>query len=99
MERFNTETKRNPDGTFANGTAPGPGRPEGKSLKEFWRQRFADMTDEEKEAFSVKVSPEVLWKMAEGNPHQTNDTEVNVKSFTKEDEKEAKRVLKEIIGG
>lgn len=65
-----TEEKRNPDGTFAPGTAPGPGRPKGKSLKEYWKARFAAMTDEEKEEFSMKVAPDLLWKMAEGNPRQ-----------------------------
>lgn len=67
-EPIKTEEKRNPDGTFAPGTAPGPGRPKGKSLKEYWKQRFANMTDEEKEKFSEKVAPEILWKMAEGQP-------------------------------
>ena len=68
-----TEAKRNADGTFAIGNPGGPGRPKGKSLKEYWKQRFADMSDEEKEEFSKKVAPDMLWKMAEGNPHQTQD--------------------------
>jgi len=61
---------------FVKGTAPGPGRPKGKSLKEFWRQRFADMTDEEKQEFSKKVTPELLFRMAEGNPAQDNNHEI-----------------------
>lgn len=60
--------KRNENGTFAEGTAPGPGRPKGKSLKEFWRERFENMTDDEKLDFAAKVAPDLLWKMAEGNP-------------------------------
>lgn len=69
--------KRNENGTFAEGTAPGPGRPKGKSLKEFWRERFENMTDDEKLEFAAKVAPDLLWKMAEGNP--TTPTEHEVK--------------------
>lgn len=60
------------DGTFGAGNNANPaGRPKGKSLKEYWKQRFADMTDEEKLAFSNSVAPELLWKMAEGNPPES----------------------------
>lgn len=62
------ENWRNPDGTLKPGHPPMGGRPKGKSLKEYWKQRFAQMTDEEKEDFSKKVAPDLLWKMAEGNP-------------------------------
>jgi hypothetical protein len=31
---------RNPDGTLKSGHPPMGGRPAGKSLKEFWRQRL-----------------------------------------------------------
>jgi hypothetical protein len=64
---------RNENGTFAAGTAPGPGRPKGQSLKEYWRQRFADMTDEEKAEFTKKVGVDTIWKMAEGNPATATD--------------------------
>ncbi len=62
--------KREENGRFIEGTAPGPGRPVGQSLKEYWRQKFAKMTDEEKEEFSKKVTPEIIYRMAEGNPAQ-----------------------------
>ena len=65
--------KRNENGTFAEGTAPGPGRPKGESLKEYWRRKFYSMTEEEKEEFSKKVGFETIWRMAEGNPKQDND--------------------------
>lgn len=65
---------RNPDGTFPKGISGNPaGRPKGKSLKEYWKQRFADMSDEEKEEFSKKVAPELLWQMAEGRPVSNTD--------------------------
>lgn len=66
--------KRKSDGTFEKGVSGNPaGRPPGKSLKEFWRERFANMTDEEKAEFSKKVAPELLWQMAEGRPRQDTD--------------------------
>lgn len=71
-----TEEIRNPDGTFAVGTKPGPGRKPGKTLKEYWKERFANMTDEEKEKFTATVAPDMIWKMAEGNP--SNDDKLDI---------------------
>lgn len=73
-----TEIKRNPNGTFAEGTAPGPGRKPGLTLKEYWRKRFLEMTDEEKEAFTNKVGNDVIWKMAEGMPKQEQEHSGNL---------------------
>lgn len=70
---------RNPDGTFPPGVSGNPkGRPKGSSMKEFWQRKFYSMTDEEKEAWCIehKLSPDVIWKMSEGNPKQ--DTEVTL---------------------
>ncbi len=68
------EDIRNPDGTFKPGVSGNPdGRPPGKSLKEYWKIRFAGMTDEEKAEFSKTVAPELLWQMAEGRPSQATD--------------------------
>ena len=53
------------------------GRPKGSKggLKDYDRRRFMEMTDEEKEAFLLKISPETRYKMAEGNPKQDVDME------------------------
>ena len=67
--------KRDAKGRLLPGHKGGPGRPKGKSLKEYWKQRLANMTDEEKEAFSKDVQNEMIWKMCEGNP--SNDTKVS----------------------
>lgn len=67
---------RNKNGTFAEGTAPGPGRTKGKTLKEWRRETLANMTDEERLEFLKGISNETQWKMAEGNPHQDNSTDL-----------------------
>lgn len=48
------------------------GRPK-TPLKDYTREKFMNMSNEEKEEFLKKISPETLWKMAEGNPHQSED--------------------------
>ena len=76
MEPNNTELKRNEDGTFAQGTAPGPGRPKGKTLKEFAREYFMLKTDAEKIAYIEnleKVKPGFAWQMGEDNPDNKTD--------------------------
>lgn len=78
MEPEQQEIIRNPDGTFPKGVSGNPaGRPKGETLKEYWRRRFKEMTDEEKAEFTKKVGLDTVWKMAEGNPHITSETAIN----------------------
>ena len=49
------------------------GRPKEKTLKEFARDFLANLSDEDKIAYFKGVSPELVWKMAEGLPHLTTD--------------------------
>lgn len=73
-EPVNQETNRNPDGTFKQGVSGNPnGRPPGKSLKEYDRERFAKMSDEDKEKFLSTLNPIDRYKMAEGNPANATD--------------------------
>lgn len=67
--------KRDANGKFAVGNAGGPGRPKGQSMKEFWKQRFSEMTVEEKVEWirSHNVTGDVIWRMAEGQPKQSLD--------------------------
>ncbi len=65
----NQDNNRNENGTFKKGFSGNlNGRPRGKSLKEFDREKFAKMPDEEKDQFLSKMSPEFRYRMAEGNP-------------------------------
>lgn len=54
------------------------GRPAGQSLKEFWKKRLSEMSEEEKEKWTSeqKVAAELIWRMAEGSPHQTSEVEL-----------------------
>jgi len=84
-ERINTELKRKPDGTFAEGTAPGPGRPKGKTMKEFAREYFMLKSDAEKIEYIEnleKVKPGFAWTMGEGNPKQDTDITTDGKPLT-----------------
>ena len=51
------------------------GRGAGQTLKEYDAKRFKNMPEEEKEKFLSTISPELRYRMAEGNPKQ--DTEVS----------------------
>lgn len=82
--------KRDSKGKFLKGKIGGPGRPPGQTLKEFWRMKFQAMTPEEKEAFSEKVGLETIWKMAEGNPHNTGEQKQEI---------DFKQVLVKFING
>src|SRR3989338_4684293 len=66
-------TGRNSDGTFMKGISGNPnGRPK-NTLKDYVRKKFMEMSEEEKEEFLKKVSPETQWKMGEGNPDNNTD--------------------------
>ncbi len=82
MEPYKKEVKRDESGRLLPGSASiSPGRPKGQTLKEYIRQRFLEMTNEEKDAFIAKLDPIDLFKMAEGNPHTTTDMTTNGQSI------------------
>lgn len=53
------------------------GRAPGISLKEYARMKFRTMTDEEREEFFNGIPKIDLFKMAEGNPKQDVESQVN----------------------
>lgn len=62
-----------PETRFKPGQSGNPnGRPK-TPLKDYVREKFAKMTDEEKEEFIRRLPRETIWKMAEGNPAQESD--------------------------
>ncbi len=76
------EIIRDAKGRFPKGISGNPnGRPKGQSLKEFWRIRLADMEEKQKLQFTKEITKEMIWKMAEGNPH--NDIDLNAEVQTK----------------
>lgn len=78
------ETNRREDGTFGPGNNANPaGRPKGVTLKEYARQYYLDMTEEEKKAYMEKVEskrPGFAWEMAEGKAKQDMDVKAEVVS-------------------
>lgn len=65
---------------FKKGQSGNPGgRPKGKSLKDYTRDMLAAMTDDERQNFLEGLPKVEIWKLAEGQPHQSNDTTVEVK--------------------
>lgn len=54
------------------------GRPKTKTLKEFAREMLLNMSEEDRIAYLKTIDPELIWKMSEGNPHQTSDSTVEV---------------------
>lgn len=54
------------------------GRKEGKTLKEYTRAYLAKMTDAERTDYLNSLDSDIVWRMAEGNPHQSTDSKVEV---------------------
>lgn len=74
-----TEIKRDEKGRIVAGSgAINPnGRPRGKTLKEFARQYLMSLSDEDKLAYLAELPKEIVWRMSEGNPHNTQDLTSN----------------------
>ena len=49
------------------------GRPKGKTLKEFTRDFLANMSEKARIDYLKTVNPDMVWRMAEGQPHITHD--------------------------
>jgi len=55
------------------------GRPKGAvSLKTYAKKYLQTLTEEEKLKFLEGLDKETIWKMAEGNPHNTEESTVEV---------------------
>jgi hypothetical protein len=77
MEKTNKMDKKRYDWLkpyqFKQGHEGGPGRPKGKTLKEFAREYLQSLPDERKIEYLSTLPEEIVWKMAEGNPESKTD--------------------------
>jgi hypothetical protein len=74
------------------------GRPKGKTLKEFARSYLLALPDEEKVKFLQALPEELVFRMAEGNPHSTTDVTTkgeSVNSLSNLSNEELERIVKE----
>lgn len=69
-----------PSSWYKKGQSGNPGgRPKGsKSMKTYIKEKLESMTDEEREIYLDGLPKEIIWKMAEGNPHSTETSKVEV---------------------
>lgn len=65
---------------FKKGVSGNPkGRPKGAvSLKQYARDYIMKLSPKKKREFMAQLPPELIWRMAEGNPHQSSSEEVIV---------------------
>ena|SRR3990167_1266167 len=68
------ENWRNPDGTWKAGHPSNGGRPRGKTLKEWRREKLMEMSEEERLEFLKAIPNLDQWKMAEGLPDSKTET-------------------------
>jgi hypothetical protein len=58
------------------------GRPKGKTLKEWLKDRLQEMDEEQRLRFLKDIPKEMQWRMAEGNPAQNTDITSNGQTIT-----------------
>lgn len=66
-----------PENQFKPGQSGNPGGRPVNSMKSYVAKKLAEMSDEEKDEWlkEHKISGDLQWRQAEGNPHQSTDTE------------------------
>lgn len=78
----NRSTTHLPNGKFAPGNNANPsGRPKGKTLKEFAREFYLSMSDDEKRAYILALEekrPGFAWAQAEGLPQEDKRVSISV---------------------
>lgn len=71
------------------------GRPPGKTLKTFAREYLQNMSEEDKVDFLAGLHPDIVWKMAEGNPEQKSEVKqaIIIKELTEEEQGNLKQLI------
>lgn len=83
---------------FAKGNPGGPGRPKGPTLKTWLRDRFAELSDEEREEFLKHIDPKTAWEMAEGKAESKSTVDAKIEHSVDPELKESiDNALSEII--
>lgn len=84
MESDNSDKKPDRPWLFKKGQSGNPvGRPKGSvGLKTWAKEYLSSMNEEERMDFMDGLPKEVIWKMAEGNPHNTEESKVEVQVVT-----------------
>ncbi len=82
MEELQEQTNNSRPWLYKKGQSGNPsGRPIGsKTLKTYIKERFAAMTDEEREEFLDGLDKKTLWEMGEGKPKQDVDLQGEITS-------------------
>lgn len=91
------EKKRDSNGRWVKGVSGNiMGRPKGKTMKEWSKEYLSRLTDEERDEFMDGMPKEIIWKMAEGNPKQDveGDLNLNVSKIISVDEQMKKGEIK-----
>jgi hypothetical protein len=66
---------------YKKGQSGNPGgRPAGKTLKQYTREKLASMTDEEREEFLNGIDKRTIWEMSEDKASQGADIKVEMTS-------------------
>lgn len=85
MEESSKQQKKQYDWLKAyqwqKGQSGNPGGRPKKTLKTFAREFLEQMSDEDRIAYFESLDPEVVWKMAEGNPSNNSDITTNGKEL------------------
>lgn len=64
---------------YKKGQSGNPGgRPPGKTLKQYAREKLAAMTDEEREDFLEGIDKRSIWELAEGKAKQDIEVDANI---------------------
>jgi hypothetical protein len=61
-------------------------------MKDFAREFLANMEPQDKKRWLAGLPPEIVWRMAEGNPHNTADVSSTVREVVALGEEDKKRI-------